>query len=93
MSDKESGKGALYRSYGFWVSVAAMLLIIIKAVLNGYGIKIEEKLLSDIADGVLAVLVVGGVVTVPKKVSDKELTEEELTQDVSESESVNPQDR
>ena len=65
-----SKKFALYRSYGFWVSVIAAVILVLKSILNGYGIKIEEKYLSDIADGVLGLLIVLGVIAAPKAPKD-----------------------
>lgn len=57
----------LIKTYGFWTSLAGALVILVNSICGIFGYKIEEKLISDIVLAVAGVLVVFGVVSVPKE--------------------------
>lgn len=73
------------RSYGFWTALAGALVVVINAIGKCFGFSVEEELVSNIVMAIAGVLVVFGVVTMPKKEGDnnneKEATEEQDTKE------------
>ena len=67
----------LIKSYGFWTALAGSIVVLVNAIGRACGFFVEEALISDIILGVAGVLVVFGVVTMPKKSKENEMESEE----------------
>lgn len=76
----------LIKSYGFWTALAGALVVFINAIGNIFGFYVEESLISDIIMAIAGILVVFGIVTMPKNFSsvtsnqDEQMLEEDQTQ-------------
>jgi len=57
---------SVYRSYGFWMSLSAAVLLVVQTVLHRLGIQIDQPFVQEIISAVLAVLVILGVIAKPK---------------------------
>lgn len=64
-----------FNNYGFWTSIAAGAVFVVGAVQKILGVEIEAKILADIIMGIAGVLVVFGVVKMPKE-NQAEIDEE-----------------
>ena len=77
----------LIKSYGFWTALAGALVVLIQALGKIFGFTIENEIISDIVMAIAGVLVVFGVVAMPKpqeevdSKEDKELTEDSREED------------
>ena len=87
------------RTYNFWISLAAAILIVLRLVGQSLGFTVDSVLFMDIATAVCGVLVVLGIIIMPasttkpqKKEKQKEPTEcglkitteqSEITEDIS----------
>lgn len=60
-----------FKSYGFWTALAGALTMLANAITKYFGITIENGMINDIIMAIAGVLVVFGVVSMPKK-SEKE---------------------
>ena len=56
----------IFKSYGFWTALAGILTMIVSALGKIFGFAIEDGLVNDIVMGVAGLLVLLGVVTIPK---------------------------
>lgn len=74
---------SLVKSYSFWTALAGALVILVNALGNIFGFKIEEKLISDIVMAVAGVLVAFGIVTLPASTKDKTTNSSEQTNEES----------
>ena len=50
------------KNYSFWVSLSASVILLITALGNAFGFKIEDKIVNDIIMSIAGVLVVLGIV-------------------------------
>ena len=66
----------LIKSYGFWTALAGALVVLINAIGRACGFFVEGEIISNIIMAIAGVLVVFGVVTMPKS-TNKENKEEE----------------
>lgn len=57
------------KSYSFWVSFSGALIILIDALGNAFGFKVENEIIEDCIMSVAGILVVLGVVTMGDKKS------------------------
>ena len=71
------------KSYSFWTALAGALVILVNALGNIFGFKIEEKLISDIVMAVAGVLVAFGIVTLPASTKEKTTNSSEQTNEES----------
>ena len=55
----------MFKSYNFWVRLMAVLVLLLRIVLNEFGIVLDSGLVMDIATLVASILVVLGVINVP----------------------------
>lgn len=67
----------LIKSYGFWTALAGAIVVLINAIGKACGFFVEEEIISDIIMGIAGVLVVFGIVTLPKSSKEEEKKEEE----------------
>ena len=64
-----------FRSYGFWTALAGAVVVLINALGQAFGFTIDNEIVTNIIMAIAGVLVVFGVVSMPKK--DNEDKEEE----------------
>lgn len=64
----------LIKSYGFWTALAGAMVVLVQSIGRAFGITIENTLVSDIIMAIAGVLVVFGVVAMPKP-QNPELTQ------------------
>lgn len=72
------------KSYSFWVSLSASIVLLLNAIGNAFGFKIEEKIVNDVVMSLAGVLVVLGVVSMngaSDKKDEKTGESEEKTDD------------
>lgn len=74
---------SLVKSYSFWTALAGALVILVNALGNIFGFKIEEKLISDIVMAVAGVFVAFGIVTLPASTKEKTTNSSEQTNEES----------
>ena len=61
----------LIKSYGFWTALAGAVVVLVNAIGRACGFFVEEELISDIIMAVAGVLVVFGVVVIPKSTKEE----------------------
>lgn len=66
----------LIKSYGFWTALAGALVILTDAISKAFGFVIKSDAISDIVMAVAGVLVVFGVVSVPKEIYEQKQDED-----------------
>ena len=69
------------KSYGFWTALSASIVLLVQAIGRCFGFQVEEHLVSDIIMSVCGVLVVLGIVVMPKKDNSSESTKNQPKQD------------
>ena len=74
----------LVKSYGFWTALAGALVVLVQALGGLFGFKVENQLISDIVMAVAGVLVVFGVVAMPKPHADSLKSSENTNQEIEE---------
>ena len=71
----------LIKSYGFWTALAGALVVLVDAIGKMFNFEIEDELINDIVLAVAGVLVVFGIISVPKEMyeikNEKSETEKE----------------
>ena len=67
-----------FKSYSFWTALAGAVTILVSALGKCFGFSIDNQVITDVIMAVAGVLVVLGVVTMPKKGNKN--TEENLNQ-------------
>ena len=66
------------KSYTFWTSLSAAVILLVNSLGNMFGFKIEDEIISNIIMSICGVLVVLGVVNAPtKKSADEQLSSDE----------------
>lgn len=71
-----------FRSYGFWTALAGAVVVLLNAIGKCFGFTIEEQIVTDIIMAVAGILVVFGVVSMPKKDEDKKTSSTEEDDEV-----------
>jgi len=68
----------LIKTYGFWTAFAGSIVVLVNALGRAFGFFVEEQLISDIIMAVAGVLVVFGIVSIPKdeRAEEKEKEDE-----------------
>lgn len=69
------------RSYGFWTALAGALVVLINAIGKCFGFSVQEELVSNIVMALAGILVVFGVVAMPKKEEDSKTDNSETSED------------
>lgn len=62
------------KTYSFWVSLASAIILIVKLIGQKYGLNIDETFISDLVTTICGLLVILGIIVVPK--SDINLNED-----------------
>jgi len=71
------------KSYGFWTALAGALVVLVDALGDLFGFSVSDEIVSGVVMAVAGVLVVLGVVTMPKsekKEKGEETPPEEKTE-------------
>ena len=75
------------KSYGFWTALAGAMVVLVDALGDLFGFSISDEIVSGVVMAIAGVLVVLGVVTMPKsKKEDEKTTKEETEKDDKEKE-------
>lgn len=56
-----------FKSYGFWTALAGAVVVFVEALGKCFGFTVESELVSGVIMAIAGVLVVLGVVTMPKE--------------------------
>lgn len=56
-----------FKSYGFWTALAGAVVVFVEALGKCFGFAVESELVSGVIMAIAGVLVVLGVVTMPKE--------------------------
>ena len=51
-----------FKSYGFWVSLSAAVIVLLNALGRAFGFSIDEKIVDDVVMSLAGLLVVLGIV-------------------------------
>ena len=73
-----------FKSYGFWTALAGAVVVLINALGKCCGFSVEEEIVTDIIMAVAGVLVVFGIVSMPKKNEGEQTEEQEETEEQTE---------
>lgn len=72
-----------FKSYAFWTSLAAAVVVLVGVLASIFGFEADEKLVTDLIMAVCGILVVFGIVKMPSKeatnTQEDETTENEDT--------------
>ena len=60
-----------YKSYSFWMSVTAAVILVINNVGKVCGFSIDSKIVTQIVDSVCGVLILFGIITISKTEKDE----------------------
>ena len=63
-----------FRSYGFWTALAGAVVVLLEALGKAFGFSIDNEIVTGIIMAIAGVLVVFGVVSMPKGEENKEET-------------------
>ena len=70
-----------FKSYGFWTALAGALTILVNALGRCFGFSVEDEVITNVVMAIAGVLVVLGVVSIPKNSSKEENKEEINTEE------------
>lgn len=76
------------KSYGFWTALAGAVVVLINALGKAFGFSIDNEVVTNVIMAIAGVLVVLGVVTMPKGEDSNQQGESEETDAKSESETL-----
>ena len=65
-----------FKSYSFWTALAGAVTILVSALGKCFGFSVDNEIVTDVIMAVAGVLVVLGVVTMPKKDKNDNQTQE-----------------
>ena len=83
----------LIKSYGFWTGLAGACVVLVNALSRAFNFEIEDKTISDIIMSIAGVLVVFGLVSVPKELYDQSKQEMESKEKDASSEKDEQEDK
>lgn len=73
-----------FKSYAFWTSLAAAMVVLIGVFASIFGFEADEKLVTDLIMAICGVLVVLGIVKMPSK-EEPEMPDEETHEETTDS--------
>lgn len=66
-----------FKSYGFWTALAGAIVVLINSIGKCFGFAVEEEIITNIVMAVAGVLVVFGVVSMPKDENEEKTEQQE----------------
>lgn len=66
-----------YKSYAFWTSLSAAVVVLATTIAKMFGVSINDKLISDFVMAIAGILIVFGIVKMPSQKQQEELSDEE----------------
>ena len=66
-----------FKSYGFWTALAGAIVVLINSIGKCFGFVVEEEIITNIVMAVAGVLVVFGVVSMPKDENEEKTEQQE----------------
>ena len=66
-----------YKSYAFWTSLSAAVVVLIGILSSAFGFEADQKLVTDIIMAICGILVVLGVVKMPAKEPEEKMEEDQ----------------
>lgn len=72
-----------FRSYSFWMAVCGAVILVVNNIGKAFGFSVSTELVTNIVDSVCGVLVVFGVLTMPKKEKQNAKSDDDLKNDVN----------
>ena len=61
-----------FKSYGFWVSLSAAIIVLLNALGRAFGFSIDEKIVDDVVMSLASLLVVLGIVDMSTNKNDSD---------------------
>lgn len=74
----------IFKSYGFWTAFAGAVVILVNALGELFGFKIESKLIENVIMAIAGVLVALGVVSMGTKKESEETQKDEMQKQTEE---------
>lgn len=81
------------KSYSFWTALSGAVVVLLQAIGDCFGFSIQSELVSGIIMAIAGVLVVFGVVSMPKKDSSTDKESEGQTENQAEENSEQTEDQ
>ena len=66
----------LIKTYGFWTALSGAVVVLVNAIGKACGFFVQEETISDIIMAIAGILVVFGVVAMPKEMKQEKTDEE-----------------
>lgn len=66
-----------FRSYGFWTALAGAVVVLLNALGQAFGFSVDDEIVTSIIMAIAGLLVVFGVVSMPKGEDKQEEIEEQ----------------
>lgn len=60
-----------FRSYSFWLSLTGAVIIVLNNLGKAFNFSVDDKIISEIVNSICGVLIVLGVLTMPKNQDNK----------------------
>lgn len=76
------------KSYGFWTALAGAVVVLVNALGQMFGFSVDNEIITNVIMAIAGLLVVLGVVTMPKGEDGNQQGESEETNAESESETL-----
>ena len=70
-----------YKTYGFWIALSGAGVVFINALGKCFGFSVEEQVVSDIIMSMAGILVVLGIVVMPKNKEEQAQTKDEVEEE------------
>lgn len=66
-----------FKSYGFWTALSGAVVVLVEALGKCFGFSVDNEIVSGVVMAVAGILVVLGVVTMPKSETENKIEEEQ----------------
>lgn len=66
-----------FKSYGFWTALSGAVVVLVEALGKCFGFSVDNEIVSGVVMAVAGLLVVLGVVTMPKSETENKIEEEQ----------------
>ncbi len=83
-----------FKSYGFWTALSGAVVVLINSIGKCFGFAVEEEIVTNIVMAIAGVLVLFGVVSMPKKDENSQQEENDAkhSEEMNEEESQDKQE-